>query len=219
MNSENVDTAVPEARAATEAPAPEVVLTETVSSENSSLLVPRIAVEARGLALAVLATLGCLFALQWAYKFLIPLLLGVFIAYTLNPLVVWLERIKIPRSVGTGIVMLTILCGAAAVGNTLYQEFQSILEELPAATNKMSRVLTKAQNGRPSAIEQVQAVAAELEKATSQGSGSKSAAEKKPVGPDQPAFRLNDFLWAGSMGAIGFISQATMVLFMVFFLL
>jgi predicted PurR-regulated permease PerM len=219
MNTENADTAVPEAQAATEVPAPEVVLTKTVSPENSSLLVPRTAVEARGLALAVLATLGCLFALQWAYKFLVPLFLGVFIAYTLNPLVVWLERIKIPRFAGTGIVMFTILCGAAAVGNTLYQEFQSILEELPAATNKMSRVLTKAQNGRPSAIEQVQAVAAELEKATSQASGSKSATEKKPVGPDQPAFRLNDFLWAGSMGAIGFISQVTMVLFMVFFLL
>src|SRR5271169_2201680 len=75
----------------------------------------RTAVEARGLALGVLAALACVFALSWAESFVVPLLLGVVIAYTLNPLVVWLEAIKIPRVIGTVIVMASVI-GALVLG-------------------------------------------------------------------------------------------------------
>jgi predicted PurR-regulated permease PerM len=36
---------------------------------------------------------------------------------------------------------------------------------------------------------------------------------------DQPGFKLGNVLWMGSMGALGFIGEATMVAFLVFFLL
>jgi len=36
---------------------------------------------------------------------------------------------------------------------------------------------------------------------------------------DQPNFRLGDFLWVGSKGAVGALGQAAMVLFLTFFLL
>ena len=36
---------------------------------------------------------------------------------------------------------------------------------------------------------------------------------------DLPKFRLSDYLWAGSMGAVGAMGQAAMVVFLVFFLL
>src|SRR5438132_12332420 len=52
------------------------------------------------MALVVLAAIAVIFALQWAEKFFIPLLLGILIAYTLNPIVVWLERKRIPRVLG-----------------------------------------------------------------------------------------------------------------------
>jgi predicted PurR-regulated permease PerM len=39
------------------------------------------------------------FALSWSRPFVVPLLLGIVIAYTLNPVVVWLEAIIVP--VGT----------------------------------------------------------------------------------------------------------------------
>ena len=68
-------------------------------------LTDRVPMGARDLALTIVATIAVIFALQWAEKFFIPLLLGIIIAYTLNPLVVWLERVKIPRVVGTIIVM------------------------------------------------------------------------------------------------------------------
>ncbi|MEG2964439.1 MAG: AI-2E family transporter, partial [Janthinobacterium sp.] len=34
-----------------------------------------------------------------------------------------------------------------------------------------------------------------------------------------PNFKIMDWVWAGSLGLVGFVSQATMVIFLVFFLL
>jgi predicted PurR-regulated permease PerM len=174
-------------------------------------------VDARGASLAILATLALVFALQWAAEFLVPVVLGIFLAYTLNPLVVWLERIRIPRALGTCIVMLAVLGGAVAAANTLHTEFLSILERLPAATGKVSRALTKAKGSQPGAVQQMQAAAAELEKATNQATG--QAPPKRPAEPAPPAIRVRDWIWAGSISAIGFVSGAVMVLFLVFFLL
>ena len=71
---------------------------ESTSVPDPAPLTDRMSMDVRGLALAIVTTVVVVFALQWAEKFFIPLLLGIIIAYTLNPLVVWLERIKIPRS-------------------------------------------------------------------------------------------------------------------------
>jgi len=218
MNMKPSETPVLETRAENDPVAPQLAPVKSSSPENPPFSVVHIPVEARGLALAILAILAFLFALQWAHKFLVPLLFGIFIAYTLNPLVIWLERIKIPRALGTTLVMLTILGGTAAVATTLHTEFQSILERLPDTTRKLSRALTRAQSGQPSTVQQMQNAASEIEKATSQASGAKPSV-KKALAPDQPAFRVSEWLWAGSMGAAGFIGQATMVLFLVFFLL
>src|SRR3954470_19803002 len=70
------------------------------AKSNTGRASVRMPVEARGLALAILATIAVIFALKWAENFFIPLLLGVFFAYTLNPLVAALERIKMPRAAG-----------------------------------------------------------------------------------------------------------------------
>ncbi|MGZ3252691.1 MAG: AI-2E family transporter [Burkholderiaceae bacterium] len=176
-------------------------------------------VEARGVALGILATVTFIFALQFAQKFFIPLLFGIFIAYTLNPLVAWLERIKIPRVAGASIVMITILCGAAAITNTLFDEFQSIMEDLPVSAHKLSLALSKAQDGQPTTIQKMQKAATEIEQATTPQSSGAARLSKKTVAPDQPTIRVKDLVLAGSMGVISFFGEATMVIFLVFFFL
>jgi predicted PurR-regulated permease PerM len=60
-----------------------------------------------------------------------------------------------------------------------------------------------------------------VEKATAQATAG-PAGPKQPathVVIDQPNFRLGDFLWTGSKGALGALGQAAMVLFLTFFLL
>lgn len=190
-------------------------------TNNPSELPSRITVQVdtRGVALAILATIAFIFALQLAQKFLIPLLFGIFIAYTLNPLVVWLERIKIPRFVGTSLVTLTILCGAAVVANTVVSEFQSIMDELPVSAHKLSRLLSKSQDGQPSAIQKMQKAATEIEQATAAQSPDAARQARKNAVPDQPAIKVRELVLAGSMSVLSFAGEAAMVVFLVFFFL
>lgn len=196
---------------------PRTALPQT-SAELPAVHIP---VDARGIALAILATVACVFTLQWAKDFFIPLVFSVFISYTLTPVVVWLERIKIPRIIGTTLVLLTLLGGASVVANSLRSEFQSILVRLPDATHRMSQTISRMQGNRPGTMQQMQSAATEIEKATNQATGNRSGSRHAPVPVDvaRPAFKIQEWLWAGSMGAAGAIGQATMVAFLVFFLL
>ena len=173
-------------------------------------------VNARGLALGIIATVSFLYALQWAKHFLVPLLLGIFIAYTLNPLVCWLERIRIPRPLGATLVTAAILCGSAFIGDKLHGEFTNIVEELPTVTHKLSRLMQNKLGSGPSTLERIQAVATEIEQAAS---GSPKRSVRRQVQSDSGGIKVIDWVWAGSMGVAGFVSQATMVIFLVFFLL
>ena len=72
-----------------------------------------------------------------------------------------------------------------------------------------------------SVMQKVETAAREVEKAASQGADSPST-PKQPathVVIDHPSFKPGNFLWVGSMGAVGVIGEAIMVLFLVFFLL
>ncbi|HTD02190.1 AI-2E family transporter [Undibacterium sp.] len=185
---------------------------------NQSPAVPRIHVDARGWAITMLAAIAFVFALNFAQKFFIPLTFAIFIAYTLSPLVAALQRLKIPRLIGTSLLMISIVCGIGMHVGSLKTEFDSILVQLPAATRKLSTEVTRMQYGQASLMQKMQAAATELEKATSQATGAKPDL-KKPVVSDQPVFKLREWLLLGSMGVMDFLGQAVMVLFLVFFLL
>lgn len=174
-----------------------------------------------GLALTILATLAVIFALDWAQSFVISLLLGVLFAYTLNPLVVWLERIRIPRLAGSSLVMLGVVCALVLGGYSLRGQVQTIIEQLPDAAGKLSAGLAGLRKGQASTMQKVQAAATEIEKATSQAAGAPSTPRQPAtrVVIDTPGFKLGNFLWAGSLGAAGLVGQASMVLFLTFFLL
>jgi len=193
----------------------------TCPDTPAELPVVHIPVNARGIALGILATVACVFTLQWAKDFFIPLVFSVFISYTLAPVVAWLERIKIPRIIGTTMVLLTLLSGAYLVANSLRSEFQSILVRLPDATRQMSQTISRMRGNRPGTMQQMQTAATEIEKATNQATGNRSGSRRLSVSADvaRPAFKIQDWLWAGWMGAAGVIGQVTMVIFLVFFLL
>lgn len=174
-------------------------------------------VNARGVALTILASVAFVFALSAAHKFFIPLVFGIFIAYTLNPLVAWLERVRIPRVVGTIVVIVTILSSALWTANNLRDEFSSILVSLPAATQKLSRTIKQMQRDQTSTIQQMQVAASEIEKATNQATGARPVV--KSTSGDQSVFNLSQWLLSGSVGVFAFASQALMVIFLVFFFL
>ena len=176
--------------------------------------------DARGVALAIMATVALIFALNWAQPFLITLLLGILFAYTLNPLVMWLERIRIPRVAGTSLVMLAVIFALVFGTYALRGQAQRIIAQLPEAASKVSTGLDKMRSGQQSNMKHVQAAANTIEKAASKADLS---APPKPrtthVVIDQPAFNLSNALLAGSKGVLTIIGQAAMVFFLVFFFL
>lgn len=181
----------------------------------------RVPVFGHGLALAILATVAVIFALEWAQSFVISLLIGILFAYTLNPLVAWLERIRIPRMVGTSIVMVSVASALVLGTYSLRGQMQTILEQLPEAVSKLSAGLASLRKGQASTMQKMQTAASEIEKATNQAAGVPST-PRQPVTRvviDPPGFKLGNFLWASSMGAAALAGQATMVLFLTFFLL
>jgi predicted PurR-regulated permease PerM len=186
-----------------------------------SLPTVRLPKAGHGLALIILATVAVIFALDWAQSFVISLLLGVLFAYTLNPLVVWLRRLHIPRVLGTTIVMMGVVCALVVGSYALRGQMQRILEQLPEAVSKVSTGLASLHEGHASTMQKVQTAASEIEKATSQAMDMPAKTKRRTtqVAIDQPGFKLGNFLWAGSMGAAGLIGQAAMVLFLTFFLL
>jgi predicted PurR-regulated permease PerM len=192
-----------------------------VGESNVTLPATRLPVEARGLALGILATLATVFALSWAQAFLVPLLLGIVIAYTLNPLVTWLERVRIPRTLGTAVVMASVLAAVALCTYSLRSQMQTIIEQLPEAATKFSTSLARVRKSQNDTLLKIQSAATEVETAAASATGG-ALAPRQPathVIVDLPKFRLSDYLWAGSMGAVGAMGQAAMVVFLVFFLL
>lgn len=175
----------------------------------------------RELALTILATLAVIFALDWAQALMISLLVGILFSYTLNPIVVYLERIRVVRAVGTTIVMLSVVCALALGTYGLSGQIQTILDQLPSAASKLSAGLASLNKGHGSTLQNVQNAASALEKATNQATGEAPTPTQKAtrVVFDVPGLKLRDWLLAGSLGAVGLIGQASMVLFLTFFLL
>jgi len=62
----------------------------TVDEPLVAVPASRISVEARGAALGILAALALIFVLSWGEKFMVPLLLGIVIAYTLTFVTTWM---------------------------------------------------------------------------------------------------------------------------------
>jgi predicted PurR-regulated permease PerM len=193
----------------------------SVATDIPALPATGIPVDARGLALAVLAVLATIYALSWAQPFVVPLLLGIVISYTLNPVVTWLEALRLPRVIATVIVMAGVI-GALGLGTySLRGQVQAIIERLPEASAKFSAGLARIQVGQTGNLQKVQSAAAAMEKAATQAAGGPVAPRQAAthVIVDAPTFKLSSFLWQGSIGALGAFSEAVMVAFLVFFLL
>ena len=205
---------MPEAAAAADRPPADPTTTNVVPTVRAP-------VDARGVALTILATVAVVGALDLAQSFFVSLLLGILIAYTLNPLVAYLERIRLPRAVGTIVVMVGLVAALAGGGYSLRGQMQAIIEQLPVAARTLSSALARLRSVPGGNVQLMQSAAAEVEKATADATGAPAARRQAAthVVVDEPGFKLGNLLLVGSMGAVGFLGQAIMVLFLAFFLL
>src|SRR6478735_12351760 len=137
--------------------------------------------DVRGIALTILATVAVVGALGLAQTFFVSLLLGILMAYALNPLVVYLERIKVPRVVATIVVMMGVMGALGFGAYSLRGQVQTIIEQLPEATRTFSTALARLRTDPAGNLQKMQSAAAEVEKATTQAAGVPTAPRQAPA--------------------------------------
>jgi predicted PurR-regulated permease PerM len=206
-----VATPVDESSAAAPAPSadpPAVVLHTPVNLRSASLV--------------VLATLACLVVLHWASAVFVPLVLGLMASYALAPLVDRLVRLHLPRALAAGMLLIAIVGGVGWTTYSLSADAAAMIETLPEVAQKLRRSLeTRRVEGPASTIDRVQKAAAELERAADAGTGKTPEPSRgvTKVQIERPRFNVNDYLWPGALGLMAAAGQATVVLFVTFFLL
>jgi predicted PurR-regulated permease PerM len=181
----------------------------------------RTAVDARGVALTVLAAGAAIFLARYMQDVLIPFVLAGLVFYALDPLVDRLERLRVPRALGA---LLAIALVIGAVGVTAYRiqdDVVSVIEELPAAAREVRARLAAAPNEPPTTLDKVQDAARELEEtaaaAATRPAPTPTGVERVQI--EEPAFRASEYVWWTSVGAAVLVTQAAFILFLAYFLL
>jgi predicted PurR-regulated permease PerM len=180
----------------------------------------RTLIERRSSALIVIALLGCVYTLHWASAVFIPLMFGLMFSYALAPVVDRMQRWRIPRAAGAGLLILSLLAGVGSLIYSLSDDATELIEELPAAAQKLRQRLRSVQSEPEGAIEKVQKAATHLQQAAEDRA--KGAAATKGVTRvqiERPKFNVNDYLWAGTLGLFGLVGQTVIVAFLTFFML
>ena len=116
----------------------------------------------------IITTIAVIFALDWAQSFIITMLLGVLLAYALNPLVNKMEHIKINRFIGSTIVILVLISTLAFGGYALRGQVQSIISILPEAATKLTSGFAVKRGDPLTNMQKIQIAANQVEKAASE---------------------------------------------------
>jgi predicted PurR-regulated permease PerM len=194
---------------------PEPQVTTFPEPERMLLHMP---VDIRNMSLMVLAGLALLFVLHWAKAVFIPVMLSVLFSYAFSPVVNWLEVKRVPRWLGAAVLLLGLL---GAIGSTTYalsNNAAELLESLPVAVQKIRNAM-KVKSGRSdSTLETVQKAAAQIEQATQEGARPGNRGAMRVV-VERSSFNIKDYLWTGTIGLVALIGQATVVIFLTYFLM
>ncbi|KRC86051.1 permease [Achromobacter sp. Root83] len=200
---------------APEPPAPEPTA-EKVTAEDAGLIdtTPPVlpSVRARGVCLTTLTVLAVLFSLKLAQEFMVPVVMAIVVSYALDPAVTLMERARLPRAFGTVVLLLAIACAIAGLAYATQDQVGDIVHALPEISGKLSHTLSGLSSGDGSFVEKLKAAASLLQDSGGVPPGRQVVVAKSDGG-------LSDILLWGSKGVATFIGQATMCVFLVFFLL
>lgn len=197
-------------------PPPDGPVTTFPEPERLMLHMP---VDIRSMSLMVLAGLGILFVLHWAKMVFIPVMLSVLFSYAFSPLVNWMELKRVPRWLASSVLMLAVMGVLGTTAWSLSDEAGELIESLPVAAQKF-RYAMKTRSGKSdSTLDTVQKAASQIEQAAQEGGIATNTRGAMRVVVERPRFNVKDYLWTGTIGLIALIGQATVVIFLTFFLL
>jgi predicted PurR-regulated permease PerM len=175
------------------------------------------ATSAAALALHALALFALVAALYLARGFFVPLLIGILASYALHPLVDWLERWRVPRSIGAALVLALMLGSLSWIGYSLSGDAQALIEKLPRAAHKLRKDLSAERTSVPTALQNMQEAAHELQGAAADA-GSKAGTRASAARTPEPTW-LRDYTLAQSALLVTVAAQTPIVLLLTYFLL
>jgi predicted PurR-regulated permease PerM len=156
---------------------------------------------------ALLACLGVLALLERGRSFFVPLAFGACIAMCLDPVVVQLQRLRVPRTLGAALVLAAFTALLLVAVQSLQNDIDALLRELPNTALQFRDMLRRATLDRSSWWQRLNSVARNV--------GAVSGTSAVPL----PRDGLSAYLIQGSLGLAGWLSEAAMVLLLAYFLL
>ena len=194
-----------------------------VNDRASETPPPPVPARMQNTSLRVIALCAVILLLRYAQAFFVPIVFSVLISYALNPAVNWTTRWKIPRALGSAIVLLVLTCGLLAGVYSLRGQATAALESLPEGAQKLRAAFRRDIGALPgtTAMDKIREAAEEIDKTAAEAAGVQAPQQRgvTRVQVQQPAFSANTYLWSGSIGFIGLMAQAVLVFFLVYFLL
>lgn len=170
----------------------------------------------------MIAVLAAVIVLRYAQDLFVPIVLSVLIAYAANPLVTAVESLHIPRALAALLLVFGLVSAAGCGAYLLRGQVNAVLQSLPEGIEKVRRKIeqlrTGPDQGPGTLTNSLQETATEIEKAAQAATATTATKGVSKVQIVEAPLRATD-IWAGSFGLLGFIGQAVLVLFLVFFLL
>ena len=170
------------------------------------------------LALTVLAVIALIAALYFARAFFVPLLIGILASYALRPMVDGLQAMHIPRAVAAALVLGVLAGGVSWLAYSLSDEAAVMLEKLPDAARKLRHQLSPARSAVPTALQNMQEAADELQ-GVAADAARKPGARAAPAPAPDTALWLRDYARAQSALLISVVAQTPIVFLLAYFLL
>ena len=192
--------------------------TAAAAAESAVLEVRALRYSRMSLALILLAVIALVSALYLARAFVVPLLIGILGSYALRPMVDWLRALRIPRPVAAALVLAVLAGGTSWIAYSLSDEAAAMIEKLPDAARKLRQTLNSPRGTAPSALQNVQEAANELQGAAADASGKPGARAAPAPAPAAPSW-LRDYALAQSALLVSVVAQAPIVLLLTYFLL
>ncbi len=171
-----------------------------------------------GVAVGAIAVIAMVAALYLGRAFFVPLLIGILASYALHPVVDWLKICHVPRAAGAALVLAVLSGSLSWVAISLSDEAAAVIETLPEAARKVRKQLNAERTGVPTALQNMQEAAKEIEGAAADA-GAKQGTRVIAVRASEPTTWLRDYALAQSRLLISVAMQTPIILLLTYFLL
>jgi len=197
---------------------PKVASGAPVSAADSAAAAVSALSYSRLVAISVLAVIAVVAALYLARAFFVPLLLGILASYALRPVVDWLKLGHIPRPVAAALVLAVLAGSLSWVAFSVSDDVAAMVEKLPEAARKLRQTLSDARVGGPTALQNMQELANELQGAAADAGAKPGARAAAAQGAERSAW-LRDYALTQSTLLFAVVGQTPIVLLLTYFLL